>query len=586
MRRLTTVLTAEEFGRSSLNLGRADENVAVRIEIDLSRILAQEPTATAHINVENPSGTEYAAVTRMDGTKLIWDVKKADNTIEGTGYAQLTVNGPNGEVLKSAVAATRVGHSIRGEGPAPDPVQNWIDDATNKLGAVVQAGEDAEKAAAKANDAAEAANESAKKAEDAADEATTAAGKSDTATSAANTAAKKAEDAATSATTAAGTANTAARNAATAAATAANAAKAARDVADIVQTKLDNGDLTGPKGDPGNDGLSAPQIDDTAVTATNPWSSKQIVDTLCQPISVTGNPVQCYPVEGYPLGVTASWEPTQAGSGDPSPENIRPITGRTAVQVERCGANLLNIAPFTKLIRNGITYEYIADGGVRISGTATANVDSPTFAVGFLPPGKCYGLDMDTSINTSIVIQRKGSKLWLDAKGIFEIMAGDVIKYWYMIVMNGETLDKTVYPYIVPGTSAPATYAPYSGSITTLTLPNTIYGGEVGADGAGRETWGCIESYAGEAVPAGWICDRAVYAEGGTPPTGAQVAYKLATPIPFTATGGGTIQAISGVNTILTDADTLTVTGREDPNHTISALASRVAALETAATNE
>lgn len=147
MKRAILRLTAEEFGRSSLNLGRADENIAVRVVIDMSRILAQEPTAKAHINVENPSGTEYAAVTSMDGTKLIWDVKKADNTIEGTGYAQLTVKGPNGEVLKSAVAATRIGHSIRGEGPAPDPVQNWVDDATNKLGSVVQAAEAANTAA-------------------------------------------------------------------------------------------------------------------------------------------------------------------------------------------------------------------------------------------------------------------------------------------------------------------------------------------------------------------------------------------------------------------------------------------------------
>lgn len=85
-------------------------------------------------------------------------------------------------------------------------------------------------------------------------DAETAAGKADTATSAANTAAKKAEDAAATATTAAGTANTAAGNASAAAATAANAAKAAQEVADTVQTKLDNGELTGPKGDPGTKG--------------------------------------------------------------------------------------------------------------------------------------------------------------------------------------------------------------------------------------------------------------------------------------------------------------------------------------------
>ena len=179
------------------------------------------------------------------------------------------------------------------------------------------------------------------------------------------------------------------------------------------------------------------------------------MDVLCPPLDETGNPVQCYPVENHPLGVTASWEPTQEGSGTPSPENIRPIHGRDSVQVERCGENLLNIAPFTKLTNKGITYEYVTNGGIHISGTATATVDSPTFAVGHLPPGKYYGIDIGTSIAASIVVRRNGANLWLNAKGAFEILAGDVIKYWYMIATNGATLDTTVYPYIVPGTTAP-----------------------------------------------------------------------------------------------------------------------------------
>lgn len=78
----------------------------------------------------------------------------------------------------------------------------------------------------------------------------------------------------------------------------------------------------GPKGDPGPagaDGKDAPQIDDTTVTDSAPWSSKHIVDMLCPPISETGNPVQCYPVAGYPLGCKVSWEPTQEGEGTPYP---------------------------------------------------------------------------------------------------------------------------------------------------------------------------------------------------------------------------------------------------------------------------
>lgn len=48
----------------------------------------------------------------------------------------------------------------------------------------------------------------------------------------------------------------------------------------------------------------------------------------------------------------------------------------------------------------------------------------------------------------------------------------------------------------------------------------------------------------------------------GTP---VQIAYKLAEPVPFTATGGTALPALAGANTVLTDADTATVTGRADP---------------------
>lgn len=93
----------------------------------------------------------------------------------------------------------------------------------------------------------------------------------------------------------------------------------------------------GPKGDPGPagaDGKDGTQINDTTV-GSDAWSSKHIVDMLCPPLEETGNPVACYPVSGYPLGCKASWEPAQDGSGEPSPENIRPIKGRDSVTITR-----------------------------------------------------------------------------------------------------------------------------------------------------------------------------------------------------------------------------------------------------------
>lgn len=386
----------------------------------------------------------------------------------------------------------------------------------------------------------------------------------------------------------------------------------------------------GPKGDPGPagaDGKDGIQIDDTAV-GPDAWSSKHIVDMLCPPLEETGNPLQCYPVANYPLGVTASWEPTQEGSAEPSPDNVRPIKGRDSATVERCGENLLNISPFTKLTQKGITYEYVPDGGIRMSGTALDNSDSPTFSVWHLPPGKYCGPNLGDKTFPSIVVKRNGKNVWIGAGGTFEILAGDVINYWYLYTVSGTTTDKTIYPYIVSGTTAPTTYAPYTGQTATLTLPRTIYGGTVDAvTGEGQETWQAksfngtenwalyddgssakffyTADYTVDSEPLDTICShfsKAAFTRGtiirvytsvftdldaykdyltaqyaaGTP---VQIAYKLATPTPFTATGAQPIPALPGVNTVLTDADSATVTGRADPIKRITDLEDAVASM-------
>ena len=127
----------------------------------------------------------------------------------------------------------------------------------------------------------------------------------------------------------------------------------------------------GPQGEPGRDGV---QIDNAAVSSTETWSSRKIIDTLCPKFSVSGNPVTCTPVEGYPLGVTVTLEPVQAGEGEPSPENIRPISGRDAVSVTRCGKNLLDMARATPRIKPyGLTVA-IDGERVKVDGTPNASV--------------------------------------------------------------------------------------------------------------------------------------------------------------------------------------------------------------------
>ena len=66
-----------------------------------------------------------------------------------------------------------------------------------------------------------------------------------------------------------------------------------------------------------------------------------------------------------------------------------------------------------------------------------------------------------------------------------------------------------------------------------------------------------------------WKAYLAEQYAAGTP---VQVAYKLATPKTFQTDGGSIVPALDGINTILTDADTVTVTARKDPVRLFSGL--------------
>lgn len=635
-------------------------------------------------------------------------------------------------------------------------------------------------ATAAANDAGQSASDAGQSASDAAaskaaaETAAKAAQDAQTATAAAKAEAVKAQETAQTAAKSAQDAQAAAEKVRDDAQTAQQGAEAARDAAaKSAEAAAKSEANVKQSADTLAESVKNITPDDSSI-GDKPWSSKHIVDMLCPPLEESGNPVVCYPVAGYALGVKAKWEPVQEGTGTPYPagggkqlldtnkcvptvgkpygmtitldgdvfkvsgvpneevtatefysfavctcsqeelrgkgykvtawaikgkvnsawglrtesenslaiaaeltpgvnndiqlrlmvskdtptawepyENIRPMKGRDSVRVERCGENLLAIKPFNKDTYKGITYEYVPDGGIHVSGTALTSVGSPTFPVWFLPPGKYFGLELGPGISASIVVQRNGKNLWLNAKGAFEILAGDVTKYWYAIVSAGATVDKTVYPYIVPGTTAPTTYTPYIGQTNTLTLPETVYGGEVDAvSGEGQETqklvilngteswnsWGInahnpaitgfytydINDY--DAKNAKGICSHletpnqdvwggrnagigfatvgssryfmfsmltsslpdisaghevaslkaylAAQSDAGTP---VQIAYKLAEPVPFTATGAQPLSALAGANTVLTDADSATVTGRADPIKRITDLEDAVA---------
>lgn len=423
----------------------------------------------------------------------------------------------------------------------------------------------------------------------------------------------------------------------------------------------------GPKGDPGPagaDGKDGIQIDDATV-GPDAWSSKHIVDMLCPPLEETGNPVQCYPVESYPLGVTASWEPTQEGSGDPSPDNVRPIKGRDSVTVERCGENLLDVSRVAEnkdctvddstihvVDTSGWGASYILLARKYPAGTYTIQIDADTAAHGrFLLRGyDASGNMVDVSIlprmegyDTIHNTYYKATLLYpYNPSGTHKVITFTVqgAAYFQVGLTGGLSAKETSADLknfaLVPGSTPPTEYTPYRGDTLDLALPSTIYGGTVDAvTGDGKETWKIatidakkikFSSYGndrfwnlpyhtadGATSASKIICSHFIsskfsvnepYAFFFTQPnrlqnlfssvdelndycaaqyaagTPVQIVYQsLKEPEPFTATGAQPIPALPGVNTVLTDADSVTVTGRADPIKRITDLEDAVASM-------
>lgn len=389
--------------------------------------------------------------------------------------------------------------------------------------------------------------------------------------------------------------------------------------------------------------------DDTAVDG-KPWTSKHIVDMLCPPLKVSGNPVQCYPVAGYPLGITASWEPTQEGTGDPSPENIRPIKGRDSVTVMRYPTNILkNTAVSGEKV--GVTVTVNDDGSILLNGTSGSNfyafgidlatitfVKGITYTISGVAGYTSKPLQLFTESSYAFPL---GNRLACSEKATtataLKTEKCKVLLYLYPNITYNNVL---VYPMITIGSEKNETYTPGTVEDTeiTLTLPETIYGGSVDAvTGQGQKEWmlltldgseiwekdnnGALNlhvkhagirgsdyikcniikseySYSGNglyvangeiirfgtgfgssyATISAWKSYLAGQRAAGTP---VQIAYKLATPESFSATGNASMPAISGINTVLTDADSVKVTGRADPVKRITDLEDAVASITT-----
>ena len=612
--------TASEDAQAAARAAKASENAAAA-----SASNAAADAAKAGPYAEAARAAQEAAESARD--KAIAAQQAAENAAAAAADSKSAADTLAAEAARAALAAEN----------SKAAANNAANLAGENATAAQQA---AATATAAANDAGQSASDAAAS-KAAAETAAKAAQDAQTATAAAKAEAVKAQEAAQTAAKSAQDAQAASENVRDDAQTAQQGAEAARDAAaKSAEAAAKSEANVKQSADTLAESVKNITPDDSSI-GDKPWSSKNIVDMLCPPLEESGNPVVCYPVAGYPLGVKAKWEPMQEGSGTPSPENIRPIKGRDNVTVERCGENLFN--------KDGVSVGAPVYGE---NGTISSYKDVAV-AYAKVVPGAQYSIRFRQTDSTILYIRiafLTKSKKFIKRAYMLRSQAGIETKKTFTVstncewiqfgLNNGITFNYNFDVVFVAG-SAPTAYIPYIGSTNTLTLPETVYGGEVDAvSSEGQETqklvilngteswnsWGInahnpaitgfytydINDY--DAINSKGICSHletpnqdvwggrnagigfatvgssryfmfsmmtsslpdisaghevaslkaylAAQNDAGTP---VQIAYKLAEPMPFTVTGAQPIPALAGVNTVLTDADSATVTGRADP---------------------
>ena len=208
-------------------------------------------------------------------------------------------------------------------------------------------------------------------------------------------------------------------------------------------------------------------------------------------VTVEGNPITFEsPFEQDAKSVVVSVKPIQAGSGTPSPENIRPISGTDEVEIEVSGKNLLNPntlrqgdyddTPSTTLVSQNFNDRLKIKAGDICSLSFTAPDDINYY--------QYIGIVDDTNTITEWI-----EAFWIPSTRNNRKVTFTSSRNGYLTVIYGKLNEnksawlpltveevKTLNPQIEFGELS--SYEPYKGSTTTIPLPSTLYGGTVRVD--------------------------------------------------------------------------------------------------------
>lgn len=182
--------------------------------------------------------------------------------------------------------------------------------------------------------------------------------------------------------------------------------------------------------------------------------------------------------------LVAEITPVQSGSGDPSPTNVRPISGRTGLTVTRAGANLLPMPITSGSYANGVTVTVNDDKSFYISKTGASGWTTFELGTFTLPVGTYTLIESDdNNENASISLYSSSG----------EIVNTRYTKLRSFTLNEATTITRATFSrsaaasnvltklmLFVGSTATAADYEPYTATeipITWESIAGTVYGG-------------------------------------------------------------------------------------------------------------
>lgn len=248
----------------------------------------------------------------------------------------------------------------------------------------------------------------------------------------------------------------------------------------------------------------------------------------------------------------ASIEPQQSGSGDPSPTNIRPISGWTACNVVRSGENLFDKATITEnKIIDSTTGEEIAFYGRFSSDYIKVNPSTDYYASNVIRAAQWYCVfyyDKNKNYLSCGELPSTGDT----ASGVVTIPSG--CNYVRLI---GVSTYKDDVSFVV-GNQSPSSYSAYNGNTYTINFvdgssPLTVYKGELDVLSGLLKVYPHYDSYNGETINGEWISDRDAYSVGATPTIGAEVQVISGSDYTTYQQTANNVKSLEGVNNLWAD---------------------------------